>query len=161
MCTQSDSRHPDVKILAAQEQKKTLDILHHSTEPQSLKSRISCPLPAWQKWKCLKRLFSKAHVEEGVDDENLWGQQQVPASWMNLHVLMMSAGSCMAPHHWQKLSTAATGNRRLSAVLCWNELKWLFDVNCVFKLWAFTWLLNSIRISERESSFHHAAGVAS
>lgn len=28
---------------------------------------------------------------DGVDDENLWGHQQVPASWLNLHVLMMSA----------------------------------------------------------------------
>lgn len=54
--------------------------------------------------------FFKAFVEEGVDDENFWGQQQVPASWLNLHVLMMSARRCMAPHHWQKLSTATTYN---------------------------------------------------
>lgn len=55
-------------------------------------------------WGC----FFKPCVEEEVDDENLWGQLQVPVSWLNLHVLMTSARICMAPHHWQKLSTATS-----------------------------------------------------
>lgn len=62
-----------MKILAAHPEKQNpLDILHHCTEPQSLKSLISCPLPS-----CLTMrprfffLLLKACVEEGVDDENL------------------------------------------------------------------------------------------
>lgn len=94
-------------------------------------------------------LFSKACVEKGVDDENLWGQIQVPASWLNLHVLMMSARCCTAPHHWQKLSTATTSLPLILYVLLARSLKAtefnsLLDVNYAFKLWAFTQLLGMI-----------------
>lgn len=90
------------------------------------------------------RLFSEARAEEGVDDENLWGQQQVPASWLDLHVLMMRAGSCVAPHHWQKLSTVATSKPLIGFSLqcCVGTPPQRHWIKAALKLWGFTtWLL--------------------
>lgn len=104
----------DAGCSSGEPKQKPLDIPHHCTELK---------IPYILSSACLAvnenvRLFSKACVKEGDDDENLGGQRQVPASWLNLHVLMIECR--MAPHHRQNPPLLRPACLWYSAVFCWH-----------------------------------------
>lgn len=99
---------------AAHPENKTLLKFHIAAQkPQSLKC---CPTPTLMGWKY--EAFFFPGVNEGFNYENLWGQQ-VPASWLNLHVLMMSVRSCMALMKPLQCCNRPISDRLLSQVSCW------------------------------------------
>lgn len=103
--TQAERRHPDVKILAAHSENKTLLIFHMIA--QSLKSLISCSAPTGLLWKLKAFFFYKASEKEAGDEKfTIWEPATnicflLEFSWPDeCMVLVLSTPTALCKLHW-------------------------------------------------------------
>lgn len=97
-----------------------LDILHHCTEPLSLKSFISCPQPAWLKWKS-----DAVSLITSLAGRDWWWEPLRPAtSACFLMEFAFTDEECEEFHGpsllMKQQQSRPSSDRLLSAAQCWH-----------------------------------------